>query len=370
MKEQWRFLNLGYVEPISYWSYPEAVTIAKSQGLVPNTVVFSIPSRTNINIGYYQDVEKEVQLDLCKDMGIDVVRRYGLGGGALLYDGDSRLFHIIIESDRFPRDYVQLMSHASAGLLEAVKNLGIDATFVPINDVITKSDKKIGMCSSFRTDYHNVTYITISLHRNVDIELAMKVLTPPPEKFKDKSAQTVKDRITTIGRELQRDISSDELIRAVRNGFEKAYGIELLDGELVEEEMQYYEAAMKRAGTREFLYKYSERQKFGTDLDLAESGALRRSEFLYKGAKLVRVVVLLDDSTIRNIMICGDYYAYPWSMTDQLESALKGSPADENSVRDRVVQAFLRSDGEVALISPEEFVSTIMGAVNKASGSS
>lgn len=367
MKEQWRFLNLGYVDPVSYWTYPEAVMLAKSQGKVPNSVVFSIPSRPTVNIGYYQDVEKEVQLDLCKTMGIEVVRRYGFGGGALLYDGDSRLFHIMVDSDRFPTDYVQLMAYASSGLIESVKNVGLEAKFVPINDVVTQSDKKIGMCSSFRTDFRNVTYVTISLHRNVNVELAMKVLTPPPEKFKDKTAQTVKDRITTIGRELQRDISSDELIQAVKNGFEKAYNIDLRDGQLTEDERTYYDEAMRRNGRREFLYKYSESEKFGKDLDLLKTGALQRSEFIYKGAKLIRVVTLTDRNSIQNIMICGDYYAYPWSMTDQLESVLKGCPIDEKTIRERITKAFKDAQGEVALISPEEFVATIMGALNKTS---
>jgi lipoate-protein ligase A len=365
MKEQWRFLNLGYVEPISYWSYPEAVTIAKSRGLVPNTVVFSIPKRTHVNIGYYQDVEKEVRLDLCKSMDIEVVRRYGLGGGALLYNDDSRLFHIIVDSNRFPEDYVQLMLQTSRGLLEAVRNVGIEADFVPINDVMTKSGKKIGMCSNFRTDYGNVSYITISLHRDVDVELAMKVLTPPPEKFKDKTAQTVKDRITTLGKELQRDISSDELIEAVRRGFEKAYDIDLKDGPLAAEEQSYYNEAVKRNGTHQFLYKYSEGEKFGKDLDLVKKGALRRSEFVYKGAKLVRVVTLTDANSIRNIMISGDYYAYPWDMTDRLESALKGCPMGEEHVRERIIAGFRDAGGEIALMSPEEFITTVNGALNQ-----
>lgn len=366
MNEQWRFLNLGYVDPVAYWTYPQAVMVAKSQKKVPNTVVFSIPSRETVNIGYYQDVEKEVNLSRCQDMGVEVVRRYGFGGGALLYDNDSRLFHIVVDRESFPTDYVDLITYASGGLLESVRNLGLDASFVPINDVIMASGKKIGMCSSFRTDFQNVTYVTISLHRNVNIDLAMELVTPPAEKFKDKSAQSVAERITTIGKELKRDITSDELIEAVRKGFEKAYGIDLRDGELTEGERAYYDEALQKNRKLEFLYKYSEKEKFGNDnLDLVNKGKLRRSEFIYKGKKLIRVTLLSDGKLIKNIMISGDYYAYPWDITDQLESALKGCRMDERIIRDKVVATFTSANGEVAMISPDEFAGTIMGAVNK-----
>jgi len=365
MTERWRFLNLGYVEPVSYWTYPEAVTMAKAAGKVPNTIVFSIPNKRTVNVGYYQDVEKEVNLNLCKEMGVDVVRRFGFGGGALLYDTNSRLFHIIVDSDRFPKNYEELIGYSSRSLLRGVQNLGINAKFVPINDVITESGKKIGMCSNFRTDFENVTYVTISLHRDVDIDLAMQLITPPAEKFKDKDAKAVKDRITTISKELGHLVSTEDLMRATRKGFEEAYEIELYDGELTQEESEYHDKAIKRNSSADFLYKYSEKVKFRDEIDLIREGKLKRSEFIYKGKKLIRVVVLTDKDYIKNIMISGDYYAYPWNITDQVESILKGCPVDKNIIGKEVNRKFKETNGEVALISPDEFASTIIGALEK-----
>ncbi len=365
MTEKWRLLDLGYVDPVSYWTYPEAVTVAKAAAKVPNTIVFSIPDRRTVNVGYYQDVEKEVNLDLCKKMGVNVVRRFGFGGGALLYDDDSRLFHIIVDSDRFPKKYEELITYSSQGLLKGVRHLGIEAKFVPINDVITGSGKKIGMCSNFRTDFEKVTYVTISLHRNVDIDLAMQLITPPAEKFKDKDAKAVKDRITTISKELGHLVSTEDLMKATRKGFEEAYGIELYDGELTQEEKEYHDKAVERNAGVDFLYKYSEKVKFKDELDLIKERKLKRSEFIYKGKKLIRVVVLTEADHIRNVMISGDYYAYPWDITDQIESVLKGCPADKNIIRKEVNRKFKETNGEVALISPDEFADTIIGALEK-----
>lgn len=365
MGEKWRFLDLGFVDPVSYWTYPEAVMMAKASGKVPDTVVLSIPNKPTVNIGYYQDVEKEVNLDLCREMGIDVFRRFGFGGGALLYDTNSRLFHIIVDADRFPRNYEELMTYSSKGLLNAVQNVGISAKFVPINDVIADSGKKIGMCSSFRTDFDNVTYVTVSLHRHVDIDLAMKVITPPAEKFEDKGAKSVKDRITTISEELGSLIASDKLLQATKEGFEKAYGIEFYDGELTEEEKAYYDEAVKRNVSDEFLYKYSERVKFKNELDFLGEGKVRRSAFIYKGKKLIRVVTLMDKDCIRNIMISGDYYAYPWDFTDQVESVLKGSPVQKDHIRKKIMDKFEEAKGELALISPDEFANTVTASLEK-----
>jgi hypothetical protein len=241
--------------------------------------------------------------------------------------------------------------------------LGINAKFVPINDVITESGKKIGMCSNFRTDFENVTYVTISLHRDVDIDLAMQLITPPAEKFKDKDAKAVKDRITTISKELGHIVSTEDLMNATRKGFEEAYGIELYDGELTREEKEYHDRAIKRNSSADFLYKYSEKVKFRDEIDLIREGKLRRSEFIYKGKKLIRVVVLTDKDYIKNIMISGDYYAYPWNITDQVESILKGCPVDKDVILEKVKDKFHEVHGEIALISPDEFSIPIIEAL-------
>jgi lipoate-protein ligase A len=364
MAEQWRFLNLGYVDPVSYWTYPEAVMRAKAESEIPNTLAVSIPTKRTVNIGYYQDIDKEVNVPLCKEMDVEIVRRFGFGGGGILYDQDSRLYHIIVDSDRFPKDYEELMTYSSKGLLNAVQNLGIEVNFVPINDVISASGKKIGMCSSFRTDYPNVTYITVSLHRTVDIELAMKLITPPAEKFQDKVAKSIRDRITTVNDELGTIVSSEDLLNATKMGFEKAYGITLYDGELTSQEKEFYKKSIKRNMTRQFLYKYSEGEKFGSDLDRVKNGELKRSEFIYKGKKLIRVVSLTKGDIIENVMISGDYYAYPWNMTDHMEAKLKGCKIDFGEIRKRIKGAFEELNGEVALISPEEFIKTVIGSLD------
>lgn len=368
MKKQWRFLKLD-VEPVGYWTLGQAVMVAKSQNKVPNTVVLPILSKPTVNVGYYQDVEKEVNLTRCQELGVEVVRRYGFGGGALLYDKDSILFHIIVDKESFPTDYVELITYASQGLLESARNLGLDVSFVPINDVImTESGKKIGMCSCFRTDF-DVTYVTISLHRDINIDLAAELITPPAEKFKDKNARSVADRITTIGRELKRDLLYNEVSEEVKKGFEKAYRIELRDGELTEEERNYYNEAMKKNSEDQFLYRCSERVKFGDkDMDLVNKGKLRRAEFIYKGKKLIRIILLSDGALIKNIIISGDFYAYPWAFPEKIELALKGCEMDEKVIRNKVFGTFKDLNGEIALISPEEVVATIMGAVNKIKG--
>ena len=126
------------------------------------------------------------------------------------------------------------------------------------------------------------------------------------------------------------------------------------------------ETSKARNGSEEFLYKHTEREKFGRDLQLVEEGGLRRSEAIYKGKKLIRVVSLLDQDSIRNIMIAGDYYAYPWDMTDQLEETLKGCKLDKDLIREKVRQKYDDVKGETALISPDEFADTIINSIEKA----
>jgi len=366
MMEKWRFLNLGTVDHVSYWTYPEAVMKAKSEGGMPNAIVFSTPQDKMVSVGYYQDADKEVNLPLCKEMNIDVARRYGFGGGTLLYDQNSFLFHIIVDSDRFPKDYPELMMANAPVLLKSLEKLGINAKFFPINDVLTASGKKIGMMSTFRTDYPNITYITCSLHRDVDVELAMQVITPPAEKFKDKAAKTVRDRISTVTQELGYTLPSNKHLAAVLSGMEEGYGMVLEDDQLNEHEKNIYKECYQNNSKDDFLKRCNESYIFKDELPLVNQGQLVRSEFRYKGSKLIRVVVLLEGKMIRRVGISGDYYAYPWHLTDAMEKALEGTPATNESIKSCVYDTFEKENGETAMITPDEFVSTIFTAVKDA----
>src|SRR5206468_762584 len=87
-------------------------------------------------------LSNEVDLDNAAKFGIDVVRRIS-GGGAMFMEAGS----VVTYSLYAPGDLVRGMSFAESyaylddWVLEALRSLGIDATYQPLNDITSPAGK-------------------------------------------------------------------------------------------------------------------------------------------------------------------------------------------------------------------------------------
>ena len=94
MVQKWRLLDLGALEPLDTQTVYEAVAKARSEDLIPDTIIFCYPSSPLVCIGYHQELEKEVDLEYCDKNKIPITRRI-LGGGAVFLDSN-QLFGIYL----------------------------------------------------------------------------------------------------------------------------------------------------------------------------------------------------------------------------------------------------------------------------------
>ena len=83
--EEWRFLHTGKGPPALNMAIDEAIMLAHAQGLVPPTVRFYGWDPPTLSIGYFQRVEKEVDIQRLRQRGLGFVRR-PTGGRAVLHD--------------------------------------------------------------------------------------------------------------------------------------------------------------------------------------------------------------------------------------------------------------------------------------------
>lgn len=92
IKEEWRFLITEDNTAAFNMAIDKAVMIANSEGKVPPTVRFYTWKPPAISIGYFQRLADEVDLDQCKKLGVDYVRR--ITGGGLFFM--IRNLHIVL----------------------------------------------------------------------------------------------------------------------------------------------------------------------------------------------------------------------------------------------------------------------------------
>jgi lipoate-protein ligase A len=235
---KFRLLERGFNRGSLNMATDESILIHCCRGEVPPTISLYGWRPPAISIGYFQSLHEEVDLECCRQLGVDFVRRI-TGGGAVLHDQEVTYSFIIQEDNPLiPRDILTSYERICAGLVRGLALLGLNARFVPLNDLIV-GGKKISGNAQTRRGGGILQHGTILI--DVDVKKMFSLLRVPQEKMKDKLIKRVEERVTSICQQLGRRVSFDEVCRALARGFEQALGIRLERGELTQSEIELAE---------------------------------------------------------------------------------------------------------------------------------
>ena len=235
MKEKWRLLETKDETAFTNMAIDRAVLVTSSKGLVPPTVWFFSWKPSAISIGYFQSLEEEVDLDMCKKLGVDYIRRI-TGGGSVFHESELTYSIVIPESHlQIPKNIIASYARICGALIIGLKQLGIKSKYVPINDIIIDGKKISGNAQTrkMRTVLQHGTILI-----DVDIEKMFSLLKVPDEKIKDKFIANVKDRVTSIRHVLGEEITFYDVAEAMKKGFEEEFNVELVEGSLTPEELE------------------------------------------------------------------------------------------------------------------------------------
>jgi lipoate-protein ligase A len=255
MSEEWRILDTGLHDAFYNMALDEAIAVARSRNLVPNTLRFFRWEPSAVSIGYFQSMEDEVDIAACDERGVDYVRRR-TGGGAVYHDREGELtYSLMMDQDHrlVSRDFQETYRTLCSGLVSGLNLLGIPAEFKPINDIIVKGKKISG---NAQTRGMNVVHQHGTVLREVDPSLMFTLLRVPNEKIRDKLIRSVEERVTSVNRFLERRVSFDELMEALTYGFEDSLKMKLVPGEILESE-EHLAARLKaeKYSAREWNFK-------------------------------------------------------------------------------------------------------------------
>lgn len=234
MKEIWRLLKTEDKAGAVNMAIDKAVLVSNSNKKVPPTVRFYTWKPPTISIGYFQSLEEEIDLNNCKEFGVDYVRRI-TGGGAVFHEEELTYSIIIPESHpQIPKNIMESYGRICGAVIKGLKNLGIESEYKPINDIITSGKKISGNAQTrkMKTVLQHGTVLT-----DVDVDKMFSLLKVPNEKIKDKLIADVKERVTSIKHVLGREIPFDDVAKAMKKGFEEEFNVELVEGTLTDEEI-------------------------------------------------------------------------------------------------------------------------------------
>ena len=138
----------------------------------------------------------------------------------------------------FPKDIIKSYRLICGYLVHALKELGIKAEFVPVNDVIADGKKISG---SAQTRRNGILLQHGTLLYDVDVDKMFSLLKVGKEKIADKLIKSVKKRVTRIldfG-----DIKKDAVIIALEKAF--SADKEIILGNYTEKELKRAEELVK-----------------------------------------------------------------------------------------------------------------------------
>lgn len=255
MVEEWRIMGLDVNDAYLNMAIDEAICRLRAKNRSPNTIRFYRWKPSAVSLGYFQLVEQEVNLEACKKLGVDVIRRM-TGGGAVYHSYEGEVtYSIIVNQDhpKIPTDIIKSYEVICSGIVLAMKQLGINAEFRSVND-IDVNEKKISGNAQTRRWGVLLQHGTILM--DTDIKMMFTVLRVSKEKISDKMIKSAEERVTTIKRELGRNVSFEEVTNALKQTFPKVFDIKPVEGKLSEEEKALAAKLRKeKYNTKDWIFK-------------------------------------------------------------------------------------------------------------------
>ena len=193
----------------------------------------------SVIFGRNQVVENEVNMDYCRQNGIQMYRRKS-GGGCVYADNDNVMLSYVSKGDSVGQAFNRFIQM----VLLVLRRMGVEAVGTQHNDVLI-GDKKVCGTACLHLDGCNIVHSTLLYSTNMDHMLW--AITPSREKLQSKGIQSVHQRITLLKDHVS--LSIDEMKLLIRQT--------LCEGELVltADQVDEIEQMAQEYLTKDFINK-------------------------------------------------------------------------------------------------------------------
>ncbi len=245
----WQIVHEPAMSPMMNAALDEVLTTAVGEGLRGPTLRIWEWDRSAVIIGSFQSVRNEVDEEQLVEHGAQLVRRIS-GGGAMFMHPESSITYALYAPEELVRgmSFAESYAYLDEWVLEALKSLGIDAVYKPLND-ITSPHGKIGGAAQKRLASGAVLH-HVTMAYDMDGEAMTQVLRIGREKLSDKGTASAQKRVDPL--RSQTGLSREAVIDAMVETFVRRHGG--TRGEVTEGEYDAAERLVeKKFSTEEWL---------------------------------------------------------------------------------------------------------------------
>jgi lipoate-protein ligase A len=196
----WEIVHEKAVSPRMNLALDEVLTSRVGEGRRRPTLRIWEWDQSAVVIGSFQSYRNEVDPEGAARHGFDVVRRISGGGAMLMAAGQ-----IITYSLYVPASLVAGMTFADSyaflddWVLQALRSLGIDAVYQPLNDIASSSGKIGGAAQKRLANGGVLHHATLSY--DIDGQTMTEVLRIGREKLSDKGTASAAKRVDPLRRQ-------------------------------------------------------------------------------------------------------------------------------------------------------------------------
>ncbi|MGB4135717.1 MAG: biotin/lipoate A/B protein ligase family protein [Microbacterium sp.] len=233
----WEIVHEKAVSPRMNLALDEVLTGRVGEGRRRPTLRIWEWDQSAVVIGSFQSYRNEVDPEGAARHGFDVVRRISGGGAMLMGSGQ-----IITYSLYVPASLVQGMTFADSyaflddWVLQALRSLGIEATYQPLNDIASPTGKIGGAAQKRLANGGVLHHATLSY--DIDGQVMTEVLRIGREKLSDKGTTSAAKRVDPL--RSQTGLPRAEIIERFKATFRSLTGAE--DGSITPDEYADAEA--------------------------------------------------------------------------------------------------------------------------------
>jgi lipoate-protein ligase A len=356
MSKKIRLLYMEGVSPLRSQTVYHAVAYAMKED-TPNTIIMVSPSAPYVCIGYHQDMQKEVDMEYVQANGLTVLRRE-VGGGAVFLDNGQLFTQWIFHKNDLPSSLEERFKFYIDPLIATYQALGINANHRPINDVHVNG-KKIGGTGAAQMGIAEV--VVGSLMYTFDKKTMSKVLKVPSEKMRDKIFESLEAYMTTMTEELGASPDRTMVKDLYMEKVSEALGAEVYEGEWTADEEAMAQEIDARFMSDEWLYQKGRLQQQGVKIH--QDVHVVEAAFKAQGG-LIRIIARLREGRIDDVAISGDFTLLPSFALGALEQSIRGLSATPETLKSKIEEAYYRLSIQSPGVSPADFTTAIMNAVN------
>jgi len=358
MTEEWRLIEFDGLPGLETQAVYHAVGLAMERyDDIENTIIICWPEDPYVCVGYHQIIEEEVDTEYCKKNNIPIARR-PLGGGAVYLDSGQLFYQIIarLDSKVLPQNVAELYEKVLQAPIDTYRAIGINAEYAPVNDIQADGKKISGNGAA---EVGGGRMLSGNLIFDFNFDEMVKILKVPNEKFRDKIASSLRERLGTIKGFLDNPPDKQSVKKILIENFEKVFGVKFrITNKFLPKEQEIVDELLKQHESEEWLNIPLQRKT-----ELMEKRKVKIStttqiyESVYKApGGLIRIFFEIENDFIKDIIISGDFSAQPMNTPELIENALIGTLVNPKHIYSKVAQVFDSEKIDIPGVTPDDFV--------------